>query len=262
MGVDGTYAIIMDAEIARQKATIELKSNGSELSGKMTGVMGTIEFSGGRVDGGKVSWKMHGKVSAIYPDTHDWVVKATIDGDKISGVAWVAILGDSPFTGSRKASDQVEEALPWVDLGLPRYEALSEEWVKAYDAYVREKAKGKAKGLNVSWSATYTNPPKHLLRGAGHDVIGYTLRVQDDELRVFDGPTSGCDVEATYPYDPSALLMRLNTERYAKWVAEHGESISGKVSVKANKDAARIVNQLLAGPGNDVREEFWAQRTK
>jgi hypothetical protein len=263
MAVDGKYDIVMDTEVARQRATLELKTSGGNLQGHMTGVMGTIEFTGGKIDGNNVSWKMHGKASAIYPNTYDWEVKATIDGDAITGVAFVDIMGDSPFTGVRSTGDTHDkDVLPWTDLGLPRYEAASVEWVKALDVYVRQKAAGKAKDVKVSWSCTYTDPPRHLLRDDGRDVIGYTICVVDGEMRAIDGPTPGADVQATYPYDPHALLMRLTTDQYTRWVAEHGASIAGKVQMKGDKEAARIINQLLAGAGNDVREEMWAQQTK
>src|SRR3974390_1074083 len=45
MGVDGKYSVMLDSPLARSKATLEFASQGSKLSGKISGVMETMEFN-------------------------------------------------------------------------------------------------------------------------------------------------------------------------------------------------------------------------
>jgi hypothetical protein len=265
MSIDGKYGIIIESRGARQKATLELSAKGASLSGTITGAMGKIDFEGGSVDGANLAWTMFGSEAVIMNNPSTWTCTARIDGDKIDGLFKLAS-GDTPFAGSRVRADGVSDAhsapaIPWVDKGLPRYEACSVEWVRALDEYIIKKTKGKAGDIPAAWSTEYTDPPAHLLRNDGRKTIGFTMKVQDGTLRCFDGPDPEAGMQSKLPYDPMALTMRFNSDQLVEWMAKHGASI--KREMKFDEVQGKIINRLVAGgTGNEIREEFYSQQTK
>ena len=266
MGVDGKYSVMLDSPLARSKATLEFASQGSKLSGKISGVMETMEFNGA-VDGAKVSWTMEGVIAASYSYKAKWECIATIQGDAIRGEMTVGEPGTFPFSGTRITAENAramaeEGALPWKDLGLPRYEAISVEWVNALKAYVKEKTKGKTCDFELVWSIEYTNPPAHLLRGDGRDFIGYHWRAKNGKFEVFDGPVETAVIRTIYPYYPIAVHLRMNTNDYTKWAQEHGAEVRDQVkTIGASVELGKRVNQFMGGANNDIREEFLSQQT-
>ena len=260
MVVDGKYVVVLDATWGRQKAELELRTHGSELSGTLIGAM-DLKFGNGVVSGNNLSWTMEGQIAKIYPEIVRWKCTATLDGDKITGYATVSgDIGDAPFHGTRAGKGgEAEVALPWTDLGLPRYEAISVEWVKAMGAYMKKKAENHRVEFDLTWSIEYTNPPAHLLRGHGPDIVGYHMIFKNGTVEVFDGPLPNPDVHFVYPYDPFALRLRMGTDDYIAWVKEEGAPYASQV--KTSGDLPKMKLLVAHGPGNDIREEFLSQQT-
>ena len=59
MSVDGTYQVTTDTPMGKMESKLTLKTDGDSLSGiSATAMMGTVEFSGGNVDGNSFTFKM------------------------------------------------------------------------------------------------------------------------------------------------------------------------------------------------------------
>jgi len=80
-----------------QKMTLTLVSNGNELSGKLVGDRGTMEFTGGTVDGNNLTWT----VSLEQPMPMQIDTSATIDGDPLTGESKLGSFGTAKLTGTR-----------------------------------------------------------------------------------------------------------------------------------------------------------------
>ena len=98
MAVDGKYNVEIDTPMGKQEAELTLKTDGAQLSGSMSSPMGTLEFSGGKVDGDNVSWDMEiegpmGKMNLTY--------NLKVSGDDISGEVKAGDFGSSPLKGKR-----------------------------------------------------------------------------------------------------------------------------------------------------------------
>ena len=98
MGVDGTYNILVNTPMGKMESTIILVTDGDSLSGSITSaMMGTVEFSGGKVDSNSFSFEMEmnspmGKM--------EMTNTGTVDGDNISGEV-KSSMGNSAYTGTR-----------------------------------------------------------------------------------------------------------------------------------------------------------------
>jgi|SRR3974390_133777 len=140
-----------------------------------------------------------------------------------------------------------------------RYEAISVEWVNALRKYLAEKTKGKNLDFKGTYSAEYTNPPAHLLRGDGRNTIGWTLRVNDREVEVLDGPHHHrADIVTIEAYDPMALSLRMTDDEFQKWYAQHGRRLEaeGKVVFIGDLDVTKLA--LFMTP---FRDEFYVKHT-
>jgi hypothetical protein len=98
MAIDGNYKIEIDTPMGKQESALTLKTDGARLSGSMESPMGTMEFSGGKVNGDEVSWDMEistpmGNMKLEY--------KGAVKGDDISGEVKAGNFGISPFKGKR-----------------------------------------------------------------------------------------------------------------------------------------------------------------
>jgi hypothetical protein len=98
MSVDGKWNLNMETPRGTQPVTLELKSNGSELSGTWSGQRGSQEFSGGKVEGENLEWtvNMSGPMGAMA-----LVFKAKVDGDNLSGDVQLGNFGSGKLSGSR-----------------------------------------------------------------------------------------------------------------------------------------------------------------
>ena len=98
MAIDGTYKVTADTPMGKIESTLTLKTDGGSLSGSMqSGMFGTVEFSGGKIDGSSFSanMTMNGPMGAM-----EMTTSGTVDGDSISGTVKTA-MGNSSFSGVR-----------------------------------------------------------------------------------------------------------------------------------------------------------------
>jgi hypothetical protein len=97
MSADGTWKLTMQTPIGERKSTLEAKTAGGTLTGKLTGEEGnSTNIYEGKADGNAVSWKAD--IKSPMPLTLQFT--ATVDGDRISGSVSAAV-GNWPFTGTR-----------------------------------------------------------------------------------------------------------------------------------------------------------------
>jgi hypothetical protein len=97
MSADGTWNITTNTPMGSQDATLTLTTDGSALSGQMSGQQGTLDITDGTVDGESLSWK----TSLTQPMPIDLVFSATVDGDNISGTVELGSFGNATFSGTR-----------------------------------------------------------------------------------------------------------------------------------------------------------------
>jgi hypothetical protein len=97
MSVDGKYNIVINSPMGPQKATLDLKADGSALTGTQAGQQGSMQIANGKVDGNNVSWAV--SITSPMPMTLEH--SGTVDGDKISGNVKAGAFGSFPFTGER-----------------------------------------------------------------------------------------------------------------------------------------------------------------
>ena len=98
MCVDGTYKITAETPIGSMESTLTLKTDGEALSGTMSGgLMGTIDFSGGKVEGSRFSFAMTMKKFFKKIEISGF---GKVDGDQISGEVRTT-MGNSSFAGVR-----------------------------------------------------------------------------------------------------------------------------------------------------------------
>lgn len=97
MSVEGTWTITVNSPLGARTTTVELKSDGSALTGTSSSPEGTQEIADGKADGGNVSWKV--SVKSPMPMTLEFA--GVVDGDKILGNVQAGSFGAFPFSGSR-----------------------------------------------------------------------------------------------------------------------------------------------------------------
>ena len=94
---DGTWNCSMSSPMGTQQMTLTLATSGNELSGKLDGPQGSMEFTGGTVDGDNLTWT----VSIEQPMKMDIETSATVDGDTIKGESKLGSFGTAQITGTR-----------------------------------------------------------------------------------------------------------------------------------------------------------------
>lgn len=98
MSVDGTYKITAETPMGSMESTLTLKADGEELSGSMSGgLMGSIDFNGGKVEGSSFSFAMTMKKFFKRIEVSGC---GKVDGNKISGEVRTS-MGNSLFAGVR-----------------------------------------------------------------------------------------------------------------------------------------------------------------
>jgi hypothetical protein len=97
MSIDGAYQLTLDTPNGQLPASLDLVTNGSSLSGKMSVMNRVVEFEGGTVQGSDLSWSL--EVTDPTPMTVRCA--AAVDGDSITGRAEVGPFGAASFTGHR-----------------------------------------------------------------------------------------------------------------------------------------------------------------
>ena len=99
MAVDGKWEIVINSPLGAQKASLDIATNGSALTGTQQAAQGSGPLENGKVDGNNVTWSA--KITSPMPLTLDFT--GTVDGDKLSGSVKAGSFGSFPFTGSRSA---------------------------------------------------------------------------------------------------------------------------------------------------------------
>lgn len=97
MGVAGTYAVVVKTPMGDQKGSLTVVPDGDSFSGKLSGALGEVPISGGRVSGDTISWQMG--ISVPMPLSLD--CEATISGDSLSGSVKAGAFGSLPIEGTR-----------------------------------------------------------------------------------------------------------------------------------------------------------------
>ena len=98
MSVEGTYKITADTPMGNVESTLILRTDGDELSGTMSaGIMGTVNFNGGKVEGSSFSFAV---TMIKFFKKIDFSGCGKVDGDKISGEVRSS-LGKTSFAGVR-----------------------------------------------------------------------------------------------------------------------------------------------------------------
>lgn len=98
MSVAGTYDIVTKTPMGDQKGTFTVNVDGGSFTGNVSSaMMGTMEVSGGRVDGNRLTWTMDMKVPM--PMTLEG--EATVDGDAITGEVKAGAFGSMAMSGTR-----------------------------------------------------------------------------------------------------------------------------------------------------------------
>ncbi|WP_298669388.1 hypothetical protein [uncultured Sphingomonas sp.] len=98
MAVDGTYDVTVKSPLGDQKTTLTVKSDGATFTGTAGGAMGSSDVTG-EVDGNTITWKQ--QMTVPMPMTLD--MKATIDGDTLTGTVTAGAFGSFPMNGTRAA---------------------------------------------------------------------------------------------------------------------------------------------------------------
>jgi hypothetical protein len=98
MSVDGKWKVTMNTPMGSRDVDLELKADGSELSGTWGGQQGTQSFSGGKVDGDNLEWAvmMSGAMGQM-----ELKFKGKVEGDKMNGDVQFGSFGNGTFSGTR-----------------------------------------------------------------------------------------------------------------------------------------------------------------
>ena len=98
MGVDGTYQVTTNTPMGKMESTLTLKTDGDSLSGSSaSAMMGTVEFSGGKVDGNNFTFQMTLNTPMGQMEMTN---NGRVDGDNISGEVQTS-MGNMAYSGVR-----------------------------------------------------------------------------------------------------------------------------------------------------------------
>jgi hypothetical protein len=97
MAVDGKWNLKIKTPMGEQGGLLELKSEGTKLTGQMSGNMGSVSIENGAVAGDGVKWSA--KVTSPMPIQLDFDGK--VEGDALSGSVKLGAFGTSTFSGTR-----------------------------------------------------------------------------------------------------------------------------------------------------------------
>ena len=97
MAFDGTWNVSMKTPMGAQQVTLELATDGGNITGSMKSPMGGADIDSGTVDGDSATWL----VKMTSPMPMDLNFTAAVDGDAISGKVSLGPMGDADFEGTR-----------------------------------------------------------------------------------------------------------------------------------------------------------------
>jgi hypothetical protein len=94
--VQGKWNITIKTPLGDKSGVLELKTEGSRLTGSLSDAEHYAAISDGRVDGNTLSWS----AKLTKPMRMSFKFTATVEADRISGAA-KHLLGKATFTGTR-----------------------------------------------------------------------------------------------------------------------------------------------------------------
>ena len=94
--VDGKWNVTIKTPAGDQSGVLELQTEGTTLTGSMSGPDHFAELSDGKVNGNQLSWS----AKITKPMRLSLKFTATVEADRISGAA-KHVLGKATFTGTR-----------------------------------------------------------------------------------------------------------------------------------------------------------------
>jgi hypothetical protein len=94
--VQGKWHITIKTPMGDQSGVLDLRTDGTALTGSLFNAEHRAEISDGRVDGNKLSWS----AKITKPMRMSFKFTATVEADRISGTA-KHLLGKATFTGTR-----------------------------------------------------------------------------------------------------------------------------------------------------------------
>jgi hypothetical protein len=99
MSADGTWKVTMQTPMGAQEGTLELKEDGTTLTGTMTAAAAPepMAITDGTVDGDALTWKA--ALTQPMPITLEF--SGTVDGDRLSGDVKLGAFGNATFEGTR-----------------------------------------------------------------------------------------------------------------------------------------------------------------
>lgn len=97
--VDGNWDVTVKSPMGDQKSVLTIASDGAGFTGKMAGSLGSMDITGGSVDGNTLSWKM----DMVVPMPMTLDCSATVEGDAISGEVKAGAFGSMGLSGTRQA---------------------------------------------------------------------------------------------------------------------------------------------------------------
>lgn len=97
MGVAGTYEVSVKTPMGEQKGRLTVVPAGETFSGELTGALGQVAITGGRVSGDSLSWQM----GITTPMSLSLDCEATVNGDRLSGTVKAGVFGSMALEGTR-----------------------------------------------------------------------------------------------------------------------------------------------------------------
>jgi len=97
MSADGTWNTTINSPMGAQNGSMTLATDGSTLTGKLTGAQGELDIEDGTVDGDNLAWKA--SMTSPMPMTLEFT--ATVSGDEINGEVKLGAFGNATLTGTR-----------------------------------------------------------------------------------------------------------------------------------------------------------------
>lgn len=97
--IDGKWDCISQTPMGDQPSVMELKSNGTAVTGTNTNMLGTIEITNGKLEGNVFTWQM--EMTSPFPMKMSGEV--VIDGDSLEGKVAAGFFGKSGIVGKRQA---------------------------------------------------------------------------------------------------------------------------------------------------------------
>lgn len=95
--VDGTWKLTVNSPMGQQNIDLNLATSGSELTGSLTGAMGSTEIKNGKVEGDSISFE----AQITEPFAISITVTGDVAGDELKGQVKTQGFGSFPMKGVR-----------------------------------------------------------------------------------------------------------------------------------------------------------------